>query len=229
MTQAENDYREHVFLGHLRHRHNRSQDRLWSEHQAMQLSFLQRRGLRASSTVLDLGCGPMRLGSVLIPELSHGWYYGQDLNAETLTYGEEVLRQAGIPSNGRYTLFASDQFNLSAVDRPIEIAFSNSLFSHLNLNSILTCLLRVRQVLAPGGVYYSTFFVAQPDRPWLDPQPRDKWGQGFCTHPHQDPYHYPPAVLQAMAAQAGFRMDLMRDFGHPTQTMARFSLRRRWW
>ena len=29
----------------------------------MQLSFLTRRGLTSSSTVLDLGCGPMRLGS----------------------------------------------------------------------------------------------------------------------------------------------------------------------
>jgi len=187
MTQAENDYREHVFLGHLRHRHNRSQDRLWSEHQAMQLSFLQRRGLRASSTVLDLGCGPMRLGSVLIPELSHGWYYGQDLNAETLTYGEEVLRQAGIPSNGRYTLFASDQFNLSAVDRPIEIAFSNSLFSHLNLNSILTCLLRVRQVLAPGGFTTPPFLWRSPIGPGSTLSPVTSGARGSAPIPTMIP------------------------------------------
>jgi len=229
MSQAENDYREHVFLGHLRHHSDRSQDRLWREHQTMQLAFLQRHGLGPSSTVLDLGCGPMRLGSALIPLLRDGWYYGQDLNAETLAYGEEVLRQAGIATDAPYTLFASEQFNLQAVDRPIRLAFSNSLFSHLSLNSIVTCLMRVKQVLEPNGAYYSTFFAADPERPWLDPQPRDKWGHGFSTYPHQDPYHYPPELLKAVAAQAGFRMDLLRDFGHPTQTMARFRPHRRWW
>ena len=137
--------------------------------------------------------------------------------------------QAGIATDAPYTLFASEQFNLQAVDRPICLAFSNSLFSHLSLNSIVTCLLRVKEVLEPNGAYYSTFFAADPQRPWLDPQPRDKWGHGFSTYPHQDPYHYPPALLKAVAAQAGFQMDLLRDFGHPTQTMARFRPRRRWW
>ena len=63
----------------------------------MQLSFLQRRGLTSSSNVLDIGCGPMRLGSALIPLLNDGWYYGQDINPETIAFGEEVLREAGIP------------------------------------------------------------------------------------------------------------------------------------
>jgi SAM-dependent methyltransferase len=229
LTQAENGYREQVFLGHLRDHPDRSQDRYWSEHQTMQLAFLRRRGLRASSTVLDLGCGPMRLGSVLIPELIDGHYYGQDLNPETLAFGEEVLRQAGIPEGAPYTLFASEQFNLAAVERPIQIAFSNSLFSHLNLNSILTCLLQVKRVLAPAGVLYSTFFAALPDQPWIDAQLRTKWGQTFSTYPHQDPYHYPPALLGRIAAQAGFRVDFVHDFGHPTQTMARFRQRRSWW
>ena len=72
MTQAENTYQHEVFLDHLGHRSDREGERIWHEHQQMQLSFLQRRGLRPSSTVLDLGCGPMRLGSVLIPLLSRG-------------------------------------------------------------------------------------------------------------------------------------------------------------
>ena len=78
----------------------------------MQLSFLQRRGLTSSSTILDLGCGPMRLGSALIPLLKEGWYYGQDINPDTIAFGEEVLREAGIPKQAPYTLFASDQFDL---------------------------------------------------------------------------------------------------------------------
>ena len=103
----------------------------------------------------------MRLGSALIPLLKDGWYYGQDINSNTIAYGEEVLRQAGIPVHAPYTLFASDQFDLSLVDRPVQIAFSNSLFSHLTLNSIFTALLQLQTVLAPTGVLYATFFALE--------------------------------------------------------------------
>ena len=59
----------------------------------------------------------MRLGSALIPLLKDGWYYGQDINPGTIAFGEEVLRDAGISEQAPYTLFASDQFGLSLVDR----------------------------------------------------------------------------------------------------------------
>ena len=227
MTQSENTYRQDVFLGDLRHQNDRRQQRIWAEHQQMQLSFLQRRGLTSSSIVLDIGCGPMRLGSALIPQLKDGWYYGQDINPITINYGEEVLRQAGITVHAPYTLFASDLFDFSLVDRPVQIAFSNSLFSHLTLNSILTALLQLQTVLAPTGVLYATFFALEDRRSWLKPHPRNKWGRLFDTYPHQDPYHYSVSLMKDLARQAGFRMDVLDDFGHPTQTMGRFRRPRR--
>ena len=39
MTQAENPYRQDVFLEDLRLLKDRQQQRIWSEHQQMQLSF----------------------------------------------------------------------------------------------------------------------------------------------------------------------------------------------
>ncbi|WP_390129367.1 class I SAM-dependent methyltransferase [Synechococcus sp. HIMB2401] len=227
MTQGENSYRQDVFLQDLRQQKDRQQHRIWAEHQQMQLSFLYKRGLTSSSTVLDLGCGPMRLGSVLIPLLKDGWYYGQDINPSTIIFGEEVLREAGISEQAPYSLFASDQFDLSLVDRPVQIAFSNSLFSHLTLNSILTALLQLQTVLDQSGVFYATFFALDPGRHWLKPHPRNKWGRQFDTYPHQDPYHYPLPLLQDLARQAGFYLDVLDDFGHPTQTMGRFR-RSRW-
>lgn len=225
----ENPYHREVFLEALRDCSDLSAERLWVEHQQMQLKFLLRRGLQPSTRLLDLGCGPMRLGMAVIPLLTTGWYIGQDLNPETLAFGEEVLRRAGIAEDANYTLFASDRFDLSAVDGAIDLAFSNSLFSHLNLNSILTCLLELKKVLKPQGVYYSTFFLAESTADWPNPLDRNKWGRQFETYAHQDPYHYSRSMMAAVAKEAGFRMDLVHDFGHPTQTMARFRLRRRWW
>ena len=230
MTQSENTYRQEVFLNDLRSFNERQQQRIWTEHQQMQLSFLQRYGFTSSTTVLDLGCGPMRLGSVLIPLLKDGWYYGQDINSSTIAFGEQVLRDAGIPENAPYSLFASDQFDLSLVDRPVQIAFSNSLFSHLTLNSIFTALLQLQNVLAPSGVLYATFFALESGHPWLKPHLRTKWGRQFETYSHQDPYHYSVSLLKTLSRQAGFRMDVLTDFGHPTQTMGRFRrLKRQRW
>ena len=230
MTQNENPYRQDVFLNDLRQQDDRDQCRIWAEHQEMQLSFLRRRGFTSSSTVLDLGCGPMRLGSALIPLLTDGWYFGQDINPSTIAFGEEVLREAGIPKHAPYKLFCSEQFELSLVDRPIQIAFSNSLFSHLTLNSIFTALLQLKSVLAPSGVVYATFFALEHGRSWIKPHPRNKWGRQFETFSHKDPYHYPLPLMQDLARHAGFRLDVLDDFGHPTQTMGRFRLssRQRW-
>ena len=88
-------------------------------------------------------------------------------------------------------------------------------------------MLQLQTVLAPTGVLYATFFALEPGRPWLKPHPRNKWGRQFETFPHQDPYHYPLPLLQDLSRQAGFRLDVVDDFGHPTQTMGRFRRPRR--
>ena len=101
MTQSENSYRHDVFLMICGIRRIEISS-AWTEHQDMQLSFLTRRGLTSSSTVLDLGCGPMRLGSALIPLLKDGWYFGQDINPSTIVFGEEVLRDVGLQTSSLY-------------------------------------------------------------------------------------------------------------------------------
>ena len=165
MNQAENPYRQDVFLENLRKEKNRQQQRIWAEHQQMQLSFLRRHGFKSSSTVLDIGCGPMRLGSALIPLLNGGWYYGQDINPGTIAFGEEVLRDAGISEQAPYTLFTSDQFELTPVDRPVQIAFANSVFSHLTLNSIFTALMQLQNRASPDRCDLRHFLRAGPRSP----------------------------------------------------------------
>lgn len=217
----ENTYKNEVFLTNLLDTPDYTKHRMWAEHQEMQARFLQTKGFCSASNVLDVGCGPLRLGVRLIPELDTGWYFGQDINQNTLELGRRVLADAGVTSK-KFSLLCSDSFNFSAVDRPIDIAFSNSLFSHLNLNSILLCLANVRAQLKDSGVYYSTFFDVEPEK-WANPYPRNKWGTIVRTFPRRDPYHYPAELLAVMARGTGFEMTIAEDFGHPTQTMACFT------
>ena len=198
MTQAENPYRQEVFLEDLRHQNDRQKQRIWAEHQEMQLSFLRRRGLTSSSTVLDIGCGPMRLGSALIPLLEDGWYYGQDINPGTIAFGERCCARRVFP-NRLLTPICLRAVRVHPVDRPVQIAFANSVFSHLSLNSIFTALQQLQTVLSPTGVLFATFFALEPGRPWLMPHPRNKWGRQFHTFPSQDPYH-PPSPFARFGA-----------------------------
>lgn len=219
----ENAYRTEVFLSWLETASpDNFEKRVWLEHQEMQCNYLIQRGLLSGDRVLDVGCGPLRLGSVLLPLLSQGWYFGQDINPDTLALGEVILRRLDVSAE-RCTLIASEDFSFPGIDdQSIDLAFSNSLFSHLTLNSILRCLLSVAAKLKPVGTYYSTFFLIPPDHAWDQPYPRHKWGRDFSTHACRDPFHYSEAMLADLARHAGFSMALDHTFGHPTQTMAVF-------
>ncbi len=216
----DNHYGKRVFLSTLLAQPDYRNDRIWSEHQQMQMRFLSSKGMSANSSVLDMGCGPLRLGVALIPKLTNGWYYGVDINENTLQAGRKVLIEHGV-SNNRFSLICSDSFDTSEIKGSIDFAFSNSLFSHLSLNSILMCLKKIREVIATNGVYYSTFFMANDDE-WLNPISRKKWGREFDTFPNKDPYHYSLNTLDCLADIAGYNMSLVDDFYHPIQTMACF-------
>lgn len=220
-TMRENPYRKKVFLSSVLNKPDYKTKRVWTEHQEMQVEFLRAKGFCPSSNILDVGCGPLRLGVKLIPELETGWYFGQDINRKALELGRKVLSDAEVNSY-RYTLLCSNDFDMNSVDRKIDIAFSNSLFSHLRLNSILICLIKVRKTLKPSGVYYSTFFNVAYQK-WSIPCPQRKWEREFYTFPDKDPYHYNDEILRLLAKTAGFELALEKDFGHPTQTMACFT------
>ena len=222
MTKNENAYNTDVFLQEVVGKPDWKNDRMWKEHQDMQIKFLMARGLSPSTVFLDLGCGPMRLGSSLIPLLDDGFYYGQDLNVKTIALGEEVLESYNVARSKPYKLAATNDFSLSFVDRPVDIAFSNSLFSHLTLNSIAMALISVKEVLAPKGLFYSTFFSVDSIKDWRQPANRNKWGREFFTYSLQDPFHYTFKMIQDLAKEVGYRATIDSSYNHPTQTMVKF-------
>lgn len=216
----ENNYKNHIFLSKLLDKENYAKTKSWLKHQEIQFSFLSSKGLSDNSVLFDVGCGPMRLGVKAIPFLKSGWYFGLDVNSNTLEKGRKVLKDHKIESD-KYTLIQTISFDCEKVHLPVDIAFSNSLFSHLTLNSIFICLKNVRKVLKSDGKYYSTFFASNSDS-WNSEIERTKWGRKFYTYPNSDPYHYPISVLVNLAEEAGFSMTIDPDYEHPTQTMACF-------
>ena len=122
-----------------------------------------------------------------------------------------------------YTLFASDQFDLSLVSRCAG-AFANSLFSHLTLNSIFTALLQLRP-------YWLQMVFSTPFLRWrrvtLDNHIRVTNGDVNLI-PIPIRTHTILILSYERFGSAGWLSDdLLDDFGHPTQTMGRFRRPRR--
>lgn len=217
----EHPYRTMVALSKVIAKDGYQDTKIWREHQRMQFDYVKRQGLATNSVFMDIGCGPMRLGQVVIPELSSGWFYGVDINADTIALGQQVLEESNV-STERCTFIVTDEFDLSGCDHKVDLAFSNSLMSHLNLNSIMACLMAVRRVIADDGVYCSTFFLLPEGQQWDAPFDRMKWDKALKTYPLQNSYHYTMEMMEHAARLAGFSIEIDESFGHPSQTMGVF-------
>ena len=130
----------------------------WAELGQLQFDFLVGRGLKPEHYLLDVGCGPLRAGVHFIRYLEAGHYYGIDLHAELLAAGRDVeLPRHGLVDK-RPVLTVMADFDFRKLDRQFDFALAQSVFTHLPLNHIIRCLMRMEEALAPGGQFYATIY-----------------------------------------------------------------------
>lgn len=194
---------------------------LWDEVGALQIAFLRAQGLRPSDTLLDVGCGCLRGGVHLVAHLEPGRYYGIDRDADLLRAGLEVeLPRAGLAGRldpGR--LLVNDAFEVGRFGVTFDVAWAQSVFTHLTAPDIRRCLAEVARVVRPGGRFFATFFRAGDD----PAAPVTHQPGGIVTHRDRDPYHYRFADLEALAAGLPWRAADLGAWSHPrAQQMARF-------
>lgn len=102
----------------------------WDSHGALQLEFLQEKGLRPTSRFLDFGCGAGRLARQVVPYLSEGEYIGMDIS-------DGVLRHAAVTANEEGWIcygptFLKGDGTLSLVqDEAFDLIWAHSVFTHL--------------------------------------------------------------------------------------------------
>ena len=141
----------------------------WAELGQLQFDFLVGRGLKPEHYLLDVGCGPLRAGVHFIRYLEAGHYYGIDLHAELLAAGRDVeLPRHGLVDK-RPVLTVMADFDFRKLDRQFDFALAQSVFTHLPLNDIIRCLMRMEEALAPGGQFYATIYENAKGKRNLDP------------------------------------------------------------
>ena len=143
--------------------HRKAVGGLWDTVGRLQFDLLVREGLRPEHRLLDVGCGSLRGGVHFIRYLDVGGYTGIDKSPERLAAGQEIeLVRAGLVEK-RPALELVDDFDFARLDGPFDYAVALSLFTHLPIELIGTCLVSVDGVLQPGGRLYATFLELESD------------------------------------------------------------------
>ena len=177
---------------------------------AMTFNLLTTLGLRQHHSLLDIGCGSLRIGRLLIPYLNRGKYFGVEPNEWLVKEGikrelGEALLQIKHP-----TFFFSDSPEAIAQAKvSFDFALAQSIFSHCGLDLIQNWLSAISPSLAEDGALVATFLPGEQDSPtggWVYPE---------CVN-------YRPSTMRQAAAEAGLRFEIL-DWKHPRQTWAVFA------
>jgi len=177
---------------------------------AMTFNLLTTLGLRQHHSLLDVGCGSLRIGRLLIPYLNRGKYFGIE-PAEWLV--AEGIRQElceTVVQTKRPTFFFTDSpETVVRAKVSFDFALAQSIFSHCGLDLIRGWLAAVSRSLADDGGLVATFLPSDED------SPRSGWVYPDCVS-------YRPATLERAAADANLRFEIL-DWKHPRQTWALFA------
>lgn len=126
--------------------------------------FLLRNGLTEQDHLLDIGCGSLRLGRLLIPFLLPDRYCGiepgelylqEGLQSELIdVYGE------GLIEHKRPCFDKNEEFDFTGFGRVFDVIVAFAVFIHCGPTQLVTCLQRVKRVMKPTSVFYVDFAVA---------------------------------------------------------------------
>ncbi len=177
---------------------------------AWQLDALKQIGLQPHHSLLDIGCGAMRLGLHAVPYLSNGLYCGMDAFAKYVELGNELAHVANLPP--RYRLLVGDDFSFERFGVQFDFAIAQSVFTHLPAGDVRRCVAATRKVMKPGSAFIFSYLVGTPGT------------VGFL-------YAGAKPMQRSTIESESFFADLAREFGlefqkpdiiHPTQQVGLF-------
>ena len=177
---------------------------------AMVFNLLTTLGLRQHHSVLDIGCGSLRIGRLLIPYLNRGKYFGFEPNEWLVAEG--IRRELGesLVQIKRPTFSFSDSPGaIDQADVAFDFALAQSIFSHCGLDLIKGWLSAVSHSLAKDGALVATFLIGEEDctkTGWIYPE---------CVN-------YRPTTIERAAEDVNLRFEIL-DWKHPRQTWALFA------
>jgi len=177
---------------------------------AMTFNLLTTLGLRQHHSLLDIGCGSLRIGRLLIPYLNRGKYFGVEPNEWLVEEG--IRRELGkslVEIKGPTFFFTDSPESIAKAETAFNFAVAQSIFSHCGLDLIKGWLSAISRSLAEDGALIATFLIGDED------SAQTGWIYPDCVN-------YRPATLEHAAKDVNLRLEIL-DWKHPRQTWALFA------
>ena len=136
--------------------------------------------LEPGSPILELACGSGRVTRVLVK----GGFsvIGVDRSRSMLARARSRLSRMSRAHRRRVSLVCADMRSLRVGARFGLVVMAFNSFEHLyDAEDVRACLGRVREALAPGGLF--AFDVQNPDLEWLTRDPDKRWARTEFLHP----------------------------------------------
>jgi len=142
---------------------------------ATQFSLLFQLGMREDHTVLDFGCGSLRLGRLLIPFLRPGGYHGIDPNAwlidDALSHeiGRDIVKIKS-PSFGY-----NDNFDCAVFGKQFDFIMAQSIITHTGPDLAEPFFVSASKALKQDGIVLFSYFkndgtAELPENGWHYPE-----------------------------------------------------------
>jgi SAM-dependent methyltransferase len=177
---------------------------------AMTFNLLTTLGLRQHHSLLDVGCGSLRIGRLLIPYLNRGKYFGFEPNEWLVQEGiKRELGESLLQIKSPTFFFSDSPGAIAQAKTSFDFVLAQSIFSHCGLNLVKNWLAAISRSLAEDGTLVATFLVGEED------SPKTGWIYPDCVN-------YRPATLEQAAADVNLGFEIL-DWKHPRQTWALFA------
>jgi cyclopropane fatty-acyl-phospholipid synthase-like methyltransferase len=177
---------------------------------AMAFNLLTTIGLRQGHRVLDIGCGSLRIGRLLIPYLNSTNYVG--VEPQKWLVEEGIKKEVGNDQVKikRPRFFFGDSPACLPADLYCDYAVAQAVFPHLPLERVRLWLEGASQHLNPDGALIATFLAGSADHSGELP-------------PYPQPVTYTRQTMNKLAEQTGYIFQEL-DWRHPhDQTWALFA------
>jgi SAM-dependent methyltransferase len=129
----------------------------WNEIGQMQFQFLLAHGLEPTHRVLEIGCGNLRAGRLIIDHLEAGNYYGVDISKDVLFAAQDTITRYRLTHRLPHMTLVKDMKFAFLPDDAFDIVHAHSVFSHAPLDVIEECFANIGRIMKPTGFFDFTF------------------------------------------------------------------------
>lgn len=160
-----------------------------------QFDVLMEQGLKSRHDLLDVGCGCLGVGSMLIEYLDEMNYWGVDPEAW-------LIQASGIDKR-LFHFHAFSDFKITRLKKKFNFILAHSIFTHADRAMIQTLLAEAKASLKKRGVFLASFY---------DQRFGDSDHVGWL---HPAGVSYMAESIQREAEKAGFKAEIIKDPRHP--------------